>query len=344
LSYIAHGAEVGAKKQLDMAQMHAMEDPKILGKRLEEDGSLFNMGEVFKRLDLIKGTKLERAMINDEMALVMSEGKLQPGDQIPPEMLGKISPAGWTWARHQQDERKRMQLLGYNAIYLAEFADPALVAMAKRLKCQPGQKPTDKFTPDGISGTACYKGDALTIALQNAIFRGVLEHELGHTMGLRHNFSASADVLNYFDPYYKIREKEEVLCNDIVSKFGTVTADNMCEDALGEKCEKLKCTSDSNCPTGLACDTGAGICVDKNNIQVGHCIGATETFQSCTPANEKDACGSGGVCVKGSCGEKFAATTMTTALAVRIASPSTARTCRQAPSAPRERSAQRPGR
>lgn len=306
LSYLARGVETGAKKQIDMAEMHRMEDPKLLGKRLEEDGSLFNMGEVHKRIDRIKGTKLERAMINDEMALVMSEGKLQPGDQIPPEMLGKISPAGWIWARKQQDERKRMQLLGYNAIYLAEFADPSLVAMAKRLKCQPGQTPTDKFTPDGISDVACYKGDAITIALQNAIFRGVLEHELGHTMGLRHNFSASSDVLNYFDPYYTIREKEEVLCADIVSQFGTVTADNLCEDSLGEKCEKLTCTSDANCPTGLACDTTAGVCVDKNNIQVGHCVGDEEFFQNCTTANQKDTCGGGGVCVKGTCGAKFA--------------------------------------
>lgn len=306
LSYLGHGIQAGAKKQFDMAQMHALEDPKVLGKRLEEDGSMFDMAEVHQRLDRIKGTKLERGMINDEMALVMSEGKLQPGDQIPPEMLGKISPAGWNWARKQQDERKRMQLLGYNAIYLAEFADPSLVAMAKRLKCQPGQTPTDKFTPDGISGTACYKGDAITIALQNAIFRGVLEHEIGHTMGLRHNFSASADVLNYFEPYYKIREKEEVLCSDIVNQFGTVTADNLCEESLGEKCEKLTCTSDANCPTGLACDAGAGICVDKNNIQVGHCVGDTEQFQSCTTANQKDTCGGGGVCVKGICGAKFA--------------------------------------
>ncbi|MCO4759885.1 MAG: zinc-dependent metalloprotease [Myxococcales bacterium] len=302
MRYLARGLDKVGTKQIEMAQIHAMEDPRKLGKKLQDDGSMFNMEEVFQRMDKIKGTKLERAMINDEMALVMSEGKVQPGDQIPPEMIGKISPAGWAWARKEQDERKRMQLLGYNAIFLAEFADPSLIAMAKRLKCKPGQKPTDKFEKDGISDTACYKGDAITIALQNAIFRGVLEHEIGHTVGLRHNFSASADVLNYFDPYYKIREKEEVYCADIVSQFGTVSADNLCEDSLGEKCEMLKCTSDANCPKGLACGT-KGICVDTNDIDVGHCVGETEFFQPCT---DNAACGNGGVCVDGTCGAKFA--------------------------------------
>lgn len=305
LSKVYKGFTKGAAKEADMAKMHALESPRELGKKLEADGMFFNMDQVFTRMDKIKGTALERAMINDEMALVMSNGELQPGEQIPPEMIGKISPAGWVWAKKEQDERKRMQLLGYNNIYLAEFTDPSLVAMAKRLKCQPGQTPTDKYTPDTVGDKACYKGDAITLALQNAIFRGVLEHEIGHTMGLRHNFSASADVLNYFEPYYTIREKEEVLCADIVSQFGVVTADNMCEQSLGETCEKIQCTSDADCPSGLACGSNS-ICVDKSDSEVGRCVGSTELFAKCTTGNQADTCGSGGVCVDGLCGAKFA--------------------------------------
>ncbi|HAN30414.1 MAG TPA: hypothetical protein DCQ06_02340, partial [Myxococcales bacterium] len=305
LSEMYKGMANAQAQEADMEKVHSWESPKELGKMLEKEGAFFNMDEVFSRMDKIRGTPLERAMINDEMALVMSEGKVQPGDQIPPEMLGKISPAGWAWSRREHDERKRMQLLGYNSIFLAEFTDPSLVTMAKRLKCQPGQTPTDEYTGDSIGDKACYKGDAITLALQNAIFRGVLEHEIGHCMGLRHNFSASADVLNYFEPYYSIREKEEVLCGDIISQFGVVTADNMCEDALGESCQLIQCTTDESCPSGLACNDG-GNCVDANDTKMGRCVGSDEYMTPCTAADADDVCGAGGVCVDGTCGAKFA--------------------------------------
>lgn len=39
------------------------------------------------------------------------------------------------------------------------------------------------------------------------IFAATAEHEVGHTVGLRHNFQASYDSLNYFDDYWALREE-----------------------------------------------------------------------------------------------------------------------------------------
>ena len=39
--------------------------------------------------------------------------------------------------------------------------------------------------------------DALFKELRALIFRGLADHEIGHTVGLRHNFAASSDALNY---------------------------------------------------------------------------------------------------------------------------------------------------
>lgn len=286
-------------------ELAKMQDTKELSKYLLKEFPTFDMEVVAERMKKIKGTGLESAMINDEMALVLSGGQVQPGDAIPPEMIDKISPAGWAIPTRSTSDRVRMRKLASENIYDASFMDTSLVAMAKRLKCQEGQKPTDKLPggPDSVAENLCYKGDALRLALQLAIFRGVLEHELGHTFGLRHNFSASADALNYFDPYYTIREKEPVYCRSFSTPFGVITANDMCEDILGEECVSLACSADKDCPTGYACgqdDKGKAVCVDSKQNTLGTCHGDTETKITCKADAE---CGTGGKCNAGLCFE-----------------------------------------
>jgi hypothetical protein len=286
--------------------MNDFADPGRLGEKLVEEAGFFDMSEAYARMDKIRGTPLERAMINDEVALVASGGEIQPGDALAPEAIGEISPAGWATPRKDIAERLRMQLLGYHSIYLAEFSDPALIAMAKRLKCNDGESPTDTYEGDTFGKAVCYKGDALRTILHDALYRGVLEHEIGHTVGLRHNFSGSADALNYFDPYYDEktgREREEVLCADVVTQFGTVSANNLCEDSLGESCVDITCATDSECPKGLAC--GNGQCRDTNGIAVGRCAGVVRERVPCTEANATSVCGAGAICKDSVCQAKF---------------------------------------
>ena len=71
---------------------------------------------------------------------------------------------------------------------MADFADDAILGTALELD-------KEKLSPD-----------ALFKRLRALIFRGLADHEIGHTVGLRHNFSASSDALNYRDEYWRVHE------------------------------------------------------------------------------------------------------------------------------------------
>ncbi|MFB6373300.1 MAG: zinc-dependent metalloprotease [Bradymonadaceae bacterium] len=77
-----------------------------------------------------------------------------------------------------------------------------------------------------VEGLATYKGVAeafkgmprkkLVRYIRDNAFIGTQLHEVGHTLGLRHNFSASRDALNWHDEYWKIQK--EVATNENVVK------------------------------------------------------------------------------------------------------------------------------
>ena len=45
-------------------------------------------------------------------------------------------------------------------------------------------------------------------AVRTRIYTAVLAHEVGHSIGLMHNFGASDDALNYFPEYWEIRSQD----------------------------------------------------------------------------------------------------------------------------------------
>jgi hypothetical protein len=123
-----------------------------------------------------------------------------------------------------QEARERREAVRRRAeaksLTLADYSDPAIVGLAKEVKKK------------GL------KGDALWQHLREAIYRGVMLHELGHTFGLRHNFGSSADALNFFPEYWELREKS--FRNAMVV-----------EDLLKSNCSLVDSTNKSACQAQL---------------------------------------------------------------------------------------------
>jgi hypothetical protein len=69
------------------------------------------------------------------------------------------------------------------------------------------------FLDDSVIGQAlALKGEDPEVVyqtLRKEIFRAVALHEIGHTVGMTHNFEASRDALNYPDEFWQIRHDHE---------------------------------------------------------------------------------------------------------------------------------------
>ncbi|MBR58341.1 MAG: hypothetical protein CMH54_10005 [Myxococcales bacterium] len=224
------------------------------------------------RFNRIKGTKIEQMMINNEIVVALSDGQLEPGAALDAEALDLVSPLTWATQSAVKSEHERMRMLtnakNNTCLFMADFIDDAIYGLAKALK-----------DDQGLSG------EDLRIALEQQIYGGVIEHEVGHTIGLRHNFSGSNDIFNYKDEYFDIREKELVLCQN----------DNWCETpGWAETCTFVQCSSDADCSGGLTCGEPEGsagsFCVDVTDTKTGYCEG---------PIEYEVPCGSDGSCVAG---------------------------------------------
>jgi hypothetical protein len=136
------------------------------------------------KFEALAGSDIEKnLLINSD---ILAAFGVRPGDAVDDSMLKKASPSSWMTSRAVAHHAGRTQMLAMNGCaYMAEFADDAVLGLALELQGLPQ--------------------DELFRKLRKSIFQGLSEHEIGHTFGLRHNFSGSNDPLNYHDDYWTIR-------------------------------------------------------------------------------------------------------------------------------------------
>ncbi|MBU51583.1 MAG: hypothetical protein CL920_23065 [Deltaproteobacteria bacterium] len=170
---------------------------KVIGARLKEkirDGRA-SYDWVSSNLKLLSNHPNNAALLSGEPFRAFGLNLLSPSGQVNEKILDQFGPHRMASREFFELASERLKRLSGNNIFMADFVDDGILARALKMKGQ--------F--QDANGKIDYK--KVLAELRKEIYLGVTLHEFGHNIGLRHNFAASSDALNYHDKYWELRAK-----------------------------------------------------------------------------------------------------------------------------------------
>ncbi len=140
------------------------------------------------RLAALAGTYIEDLLVDDEILAATGHDPRLPVDA---EALSQASVLRGGMGSLMRRRQEALEVLAAQRNkYLPEMADDALLGLARELEDS--------------------DADAVYERARRSIYTAVLAHEVGHSLGLMHNFGGSDDAINYFDGYWKLRDDGDV--------------------------------------------------------------------------------------------------------------------------------------
>jgi hypothetical protein len=137
-----------------------------------------------EKMERFVGSDIEREFLTrPEDLIVASRGAWRPGMDVPEDLYAQASVTGRMLDLRERRLTTQRYLQERTMCPMAEL-DGAMVGLAKSLR---GKSHQEKFD-----------------VLRKAVFKAVALHEVGHNVGLRHNFEGSMDALNYDKAFWDI--------------------------------------------------------------------------------------------------------------------------------------------
>ena len=182
--------------------MHIKQKAQVLRDRVRR-GELKN-DEVQARVNMVRDTPVEGMLMNEDIRKALLP-QFDRADDVPPALRRFMSPATLADPTFWQTVRQRETRLGMATVDMPDFfEDDGTAGLARRLSCD-----SAKATADDIARFCDTNGKLKEMEAYNflldEIYVGVTLHEVGHNVGLRHNFAGSSDALNYFPKYWELK-------------------------------------------------------------------------------------------------------------------------------------------
>ena len=148
------------------------------------------------KLAKLQGTEVEDMLLNDEIYAGLGIDPRLPKTTEAKD-LASVAREGFGRLATER-ARVRREFAEKRNLFLPEMADDAILGLARDLAER-------KLPPDQVYDV-----------VRKSIYQAVIAHELGHTLGLMHNFGGSDDALNYFDDYWRIRAADGTVAPRVV--------------------------------------------------------------------------------------------------------------------------------
>lgn len=162
------------------------------------------------RLNAARGTPLETQLMTTPYLALAG---LKPATPLDATTLQAASPLrGSFWQNRSALERERQLQHAAAGRCVLEAAEPnGVLELAEKLAAKFPVVDENPATPaiDLSPAALLARNTKWADYIRKRITRGVLAHEMGHSMGLRHVFTSSFDALNYRPQYWQLRTRDK---------------------------------------------------------------------------------------------------------------------------------------
>ncbi|MFO0549039.1 MAG: zinc-dependent metalloprotease [Polyangiaceae bacterium] len=158
--------------------------------------------EVDAYADALRGTPIEAQLVDDHW--LVGTAALDPAGAVDESTLDAVSPLRGQDPGNLRALRYDLkQILGMRGVCFHDAEAPVfgsvdLQGLAQYFRAK---YPDDQYTPEE-------RGDLIYKDLWIESFKGIAIHEIGHSLGLLHNFASSWDAPNFHPGYWQLRTHE----------------------------------------------------------------------------------------------------------------------------------------